>query len=72
MHLAAIQFLTWGTVAGAIASALLLAMLEPSASAAAAGGASFTLPHEPTQAGRRSGLRAAPSAAASSPTVAVR
>lgn len=73
MRIAAIQFLTWGTVAGAVGSALLLAMLELSASARSAGAATLVLPQEPTQAGRRPALRPAPTtAAASAPTVAVR
>ena len=69
MRLAAIQFLTWGTVVGAVGSALLLAMLDPSGSGRAVSRSAFVLPQAPTQAGP---LHPAPAAAASAPTVAVR
>jgi len=53
MHYVAMQVLTWGTIAGAIGSALLLAALDnPLASLPVDLPVASTLPSEPTQAGR--------------------
>jgi hypothetical protein len=53
MRYVAIQLLTWGTIAGAVGSALLLAALDSHVPGYGAG-LSFMvpLPTEPTQAGR--------------------
>lgn len=56
MRYVSMQVLTWGTVAGAVASALWLAAYDsqPNGSFGAAPiGAAIELPTEPTKAGRR-------------------
>jgi hypothetical protein len=75
MRYVAMQVLTWGTIAGAIGSALLLAALEsPAPRYRVENSMAPPLPIEPTQAGR--GRPATPptaaSEAASSPRLAER
>ncbi len=68
MRYVAMQVLTWGTIAGAIGSALLLAALENPATHLPVGlPLASPLPTEPTQAGRPrpAPTTAAPVAAAS-------
>lgn len=73
MRLAAMQILTWGTIAAAICSALLLAALDSSEPPEGAAWPALKLPSEPTQAGRRMPQRAvAPVEAASTASAAAR
>lgn len=75
MRYVAMQVLTWGTIAGAIGSALLLAALEnPAAPHRVARPGLPPLPIEPTQAGRTRAATPpiAASVAASSPRLAER
>jgi len=71
MRLVAMQLLTWGTIVGAIVSALLLAALEAQAPGIGIGSHLVApLPGEPTQAGRRriEALPTPASAASAAPT----
>ncbi len=76
MRYVAIQLLTWGTIAGAIGSALVLASWDNAAPRFGVGLPTLApLPSEPTQAGRARAKPAPPSAsvpAASAASVARR
>ena len=61
MRYIGMQLLTWGTIAGAVGSALLLAMLDSRAPRVETGSDLVArLPSEPTQAGRPRAKPAAP------------
>jgi hypothetical protein len=63
MRYVAMQLLTWGTIAGAVGSALLLAAMDSREPRLATGLPLWVpLPSEPTQAGRPRAKVAAPSA----------
>lgn len=69
MHPVAMQMLTWGTIAGAIGSALLLAALDSPNTRYGADlptAAPWAVPSEPTQAGRPRAKAARPPATAAS------
>lgn len=74
MRLVAMQLLTWGTIAGAILSALLLAALDGQAPGFGIGSPLVApLPSEPTQAGRwHTQALPAPASASSSASTPVR
>lgn len=75
MRYVAMQVLTWGTIAGSIGSALLLAALEsPSPRSAIESLSLSALPTEPTGAGRARApaMTASSPAAASAPLTAAR